>query len=74
MEFGSKKLKVDTRGYDTRLQLYKNPPTETISLKEFDELAEQRLKSKKIVHCQFIRRQSTLQSDLVKYVYTAKLC
>lgn len=49
MEFAIRepKPKVNTRGYDTILQLYKCPPSETISLKEFDELAEQRLKSKK---------------------------
>lgn len=32
--------------YPTNLQLYKVPPVETISLQEFEELAEQRHKRK----------------------------
>ena len=34
--------------YPTNLQLYKVPPVETISLQEFEELAEQRHKRKNL--------------------------
>ena len=46
MEFdiGNKKSKLQLGGYPTRLQLYRTPPNETVSLKEFEELAELRLK------------------------------
>ena len=48
MEFPSKSKKrrvgVVSVGYPTRLQLYKTPPVDTISLQEFEELALQRLK------------------------------
>ncbi len=43
--FPKKKVRARLGEYPTRLQLYKTPPNETISLKEFEELAEQRLKS-----------------------------
>ena len=42
MEFGKKSAK--TQAYPTRLQLYKTPPVDIISLQEFEELALQRLK------------------------------
>lgn len=53
MELGSKVLSRSRRKrgigsvkteYPTNLQLYKVPPVETISLQEFEELAEQRHK------------------------------
>ena len=55
MEF-DKKSKLQLGGYPTRLQLYKTPPNETVSLKEFEELAELRLKSEPsdlcyAIHC-----------------------
>jgi DNA primase large subunit len=40
---GAGRLKSE---YPTNLQLYKVPPVETISLQEFEELAEQRHKRK----------------------------
>ena len=51
MEFDrpSKKRRYRVEGsseYPTRLQLYKNPPVQTIELQEFEELALQRLKCK----------------------------
>lgn len=52
MEFSKSKKNVRAHlgDYPTRLQLYKTPPNETISLKEFEELAEQRLKSNNYYH------------------------
>ena len=41
MEFGKKKK---SQAYPIRLQLYKTPPVDIISLQEFEELALQRLK------------------------------
>ena len=51
MEFGAKRTRKRGGGrvkteYPTNLQLYKVPPVETISLQEFEELAEQRHKRK----------------------------
>ena len=40
----SKRRFVGSAEYPTRLQLYKTPPVDTISLQEFEELALQRLK------------------------------
>ena len=40
----SKRKLVRSAEYPTRLQLYKTPPVDTISLQEFEELALQRLK------------------------------
>jgi DNA primase large subunit len=36
----------DSKRYPDRLQMYKLPPTDNISLEEFEELAIERLKSK----------------------------
>ena len=54
MEFASRTKRIRKRGvgrveaeYPTNLQLYKVPPVETISLQEFEELAEQRHKRKR---------------------------
>lgn len=54
MEFGSRTKRKrgvgrvkDEYVYPTNLQLYKVPPVETISLQEFEELAEQRHKRKR---------------------------
>ena len=44
MEFASRRRRNVKTEYVTNLQLYKVPPVETISLQEFEELAEQRLK------------------------------
>ena len=44
MEFSQKRRRVESAEYPTRLQLYKTPPVDTISLQEFEELALQRLK------------------------------
>ena len=48
MEFQLKRSKrrfvVGSGEYPTRLQLYKTPPVDTISLQEFEELALRRLK------------------------------
>lgn len=45
MEFHRKRRRNDVKTeYVTSLQLYKVPPVETITLQEFEELAEQRLK------------------------------
>ena len=46
MEFGHRRRRNVKTEYVTNLQLYKVPPVETISLQEFEELAEQRLKRK----------------------------
>ena len=51
MEFASRRIRKRGIGrveaeYPTNLQLYKVPPVETISLQEFEELAEQRHKRK----------------------------
>ena len=47
MEFeGSRKRRKVKTEYVTNLQLYKVPPVETISLQEFEELAEKRVKCK----------------------------
>lgn len=67
MEFGRDKKRrrnnVKTE-YVTSLQLYKMPPVETISLQEFEELAEQRLKRKTTlhVHVPFVCVVETLSS------------
>lgn len=47
MEFVPRRRRNVKTEYVTNLQLYKVPPVETISLQEFEELAEQRLKRKK---------------------------
>ena len=45
MEFArSKRSVVKSNEYPTKLQLYKTPPVDTISLQEFEELVLQRLK------------------------------
>ena len=42
-------IKVEDNGiYDHRVQFYKFPPTDTISLEEFEELAVERLKGTKV--------------------------
>ena len=50
MEFGSRNKRrrgvEEDKEYPTRLQLYKIPPVQTISLQEFEELAIKRLKRK----------------------------
>ena len=46
MEFHGRRRRNVKTEYVTNLQLYKIPPVETISLQEFEELAEQRLKRK----------------------------
>ena len=45
MEFRKKRrVGIQSAEYPTKLQLYKTPPVDTISLQEFEELALQRLK------------------------------
>ena len=47
MELPSQKKKLNTPLVDTSwIPLYKLPPTETITLEQFETLAEQRLKRK----------------------------
>ncbi len=58
MEFKEKKkrrVNVEETDYPTRLQLYKTPPVQTIELREFEELALQRLKCKCNIQHQWIR-------------------
>lgn len=42
---------LDFKRYPDRLQMYKLPPTDNISLEEFEELAVERLKGTKGIGC-----------------------
>ncbi len=69
MEFSKSKKNVRAHlgDYPTRLQLYKTPPNETISLKEFEELAEQRLKSNNYYH-------NYTRTHYLEFIGTIQVC
>ena len=46
MEFSKPKIEIPKATIDDRLQMYKIPPTNKISLEEFEDFAIERLKGK----------------------------